>query len=121
MPIVGGEKVVQAKCEEQGHNPKPKDEASAFQLRLELVHHMHRIKLKMLMAVDPLQSRTLEVKVETAVKPKLGASDVAETLLLIPLEVGDNPVVDNPVVDSRLSTVVLGVVASTEDVTPLVA
>lgn len=111
-----GEKVVQAKREEQGHNLRPKDESSAFQLRLELVHHMHRIKLKMLIAVDPLQSRTLEVKVEAAVKPKLGASDVAETLLLIPPEAGDNPVVD-----SRLSTVILGVVASVEDVAPLVA
>ena len=116
MPIVVGEKVVQAKCEEQGHNLRPKDEASAFQLRLELVHHMHRIKLKMLMAVDPLQSRTLEIKVETAVKPKLGASGVAETLPLILPEAGDNPVVD-----SRLSTVVLGVVASIKDVAPLVA
>ena len=102
-------------CEEQGHNLRPKDESSAFQLRLELVHHMHRIKLKMLTAADPLQSRTLEAKAETAAKPKLGASDVAEALL-IPPEAGDNPVVD-----SRLSTVVLGVVASIEDVAPLVA
>jgi len=116
MPIVVGEKVVQTMCEEQGHNLRPKDESSAFQLRLELVHHMNRIKLKMLTAADPLQSRTLEVKAETAAKPKLGASDVAEALLLIPPEAGGNSVVD-----SRLSTVVLGVVASTEDVAPLVA
>jgi hypothetical protein len=116
MPIVVGEKVVQAKCKEQGHSLRPKDGPPTFQLHLELLHHMHRIKLNMLMAVDPLQSRTLEVKVETAAKLKLGAPAVAETLLLVPPEAGDNPVVD-----SRLSTVVLGAVASTEDVALLVA
>ena len=66
MPIMVGERVFQAKCEEQGHNLRLMDETSAFHLRLELVHHMHRIRLKMFMAAYLLQSRTLEVKVETA-------------------------------------------------------
>jgi hypothetical protein len=114
--MVVGEKVVQTKSEEQGHNLRPKDEAPAFQLRLELVHHMHRIKLKRLMAVDPLQGRTLEVKIEIVAKQNLGASDVAETLLLMPPEAGDNLFMD-----SRLSRMGLGVVASIEDVATLVA
>jgi hypothetical protein len=106
-----GEMAFQAKREEQRHNLRLQDEASAFHLRLEWVRHMRRIKLRMFMTADPLQSRTLEAKVETAVKRKPGAADVAQTLPLIPPEAGDNPVVD-----SRLSTVGLGAMASIEGV-----
>src|SRR4051812_3502490 len=116
MPMVVGGKAVQSRAEEQGHNLRLKDEAPAFQLRLELVRHMHRIKLKRLMTVNSLQGRTLEAKVETVAKQNLGASDMARTLLLMAPKA-----CDNLFMYSRLSRVGLGVVASIEDVAMLVA
>ena len=77
MPLMVGETAFQTKCEEQGHNLRLQDEALAFHLRLDWVRHMHRSKLRMFMTADPLQNKTLEVKVETVVKRKLGAADVA--------------------------------------------